>query len=178
MIKSLILISLNFFRIAIGKIIHPGRFRVRWLQRISPKCSLKAFGKGRLEIGRNCDFAPFCDFEVHGFGKLSIGKDCYFNRLCMISAQESVTIGEGCMFGPGVKIFDNNHKHSPESGVSPELTTSPIVIGDKCWICSDVIILKGSRIGDNCVIGAGCVVRGDIPAGSVVSTRQELEILS
>ncbi len=72
------------------------------------------------------------------------------------------------MFGPGVKIFDNNHRFSKEHGVSTELSTAPISIGDNCWLASDVIVLKGSTIGDNCVIGAGCVISGDIPAGSVV----------
>ena len=158
------------------KILHPGRFKVAWIQRISSRCSLKVFDKGLINIGYNCDFAPYSDFEVHGSGFLSIGKGCFFNRFCVISAQESVKIGDGCMFGPGVKVFDNNHKHSPECGVSPELTTAPVIIGNKCWICSDVIILKGARIGDNCVIGAGCVVRGEIPAGSVVTLKQGLLI--
>ena len=173
MIKALLLILYNWIRIAFGKLFHPGRFRVHWMQRINPKCSLKLFGKGRLEIGRNCDISPYCDFEVHGNGALKIGDGCYFSRFCMISAQESVTIGDHCMFGPGVKVFDNNHRHSPEKGVSPELTTAPVTIGDRCWICSDVVILKGVRIGNNCVVGAGCVVREDLPDGTVVTLRQE-----
>ena len=176
MIKALLLILYNWIRIALGKLFHPGRFRVHWMQRISPKCSLKLFGKGKLEIGRNCDISPYCDLEVHGNGVLKIGDGCYFNRFCMISAQENVTIGERCMFGPGVKVFDNNHKHSPEEGVSPELTTSPITIGDRCWICSDAVILKGVRIGNNCVVGAGCVVREDLPDGTVVTLTQEMEV--
>lgn len=167
--KSMILFACNLFRIAIGKLFHPGRFKVDWLQRISLKCSLKVFEKGTIEIGRNCDFAPYCDFEVHGNGVLKIGEGCYFNRFCMISAHDNVSIGKRCMFGPGVIIFDNNHKHSPQTGVSPELTSAPISVGDGCWICSNVVILKGVSIGENSVIGAGCVVRHDVPAGSVVT---------
>ena len=172
MFKTVLLVLFNICRIFFGRLFHPGRFNVDWIQRISPRCSIKLFGKGRMEIGRNCDFAPFSDFEVHGNGRLRIGSGCYFNRFCMISAHQSVTIGDRCMFGPGVKIFDNNHKHSPEEGVSPELTTAPISIGDGCWICSDVVILKGVTIGKNCVIGAGCVVRHDIPAGTVVTVSE------
>ena len=41
-------------------------------------------------------------------------------------------------------------------------------------MCSDVIILKGSRVGKNCVIGAGCIVRGEIPDGSVVINKHNL----
>jgi acetyltransferase-like isoleucine patch superfamily enzyme len=32
-----------------------------------------------------------------------------------------------------------------------------------------VSVLSGARIGDNCVIGAGAVVRGEIPAGSLAA---------
>ena len=173
MIKSILLIAYNVLRIALNKMLHLRRFDVHWMQRISPLCALKVFHHGKISVGRNCEFAAYCDFEVHGKGTLEIGDGTYFNRYCMISAHEHVTIGKHCMFGPGVKIFDNNHRHSPETGVSSELNTAPIFIGDNCWVCSDAIILKGTHIGKNCVIGAGCIVRGDVPDGSVVTSRQE-----
>lgn len=174
MIRTLFLIIYNILRIALNKLAHWGRFDVHWLQRISPLCALKVFRQGIMHVGRNCEFAPYCDFEVHGDGLLEIGEGTYFNRYCLISAHERVTIGKHCMFGPGVKIFDNNHQHSPENGVSSRLNIAPIFIGDNCWICSDAIILKGSHIGKNCVIGAGCIVRGEVPDGSVVTNKQEM----
>ena len=173
MINSLLLIIYNWFRIAFGKLFHPGRYRVHWIQRISPKCALKVYDKGTLEIGRNCDMPPYCDLEVHRKGTLKIGNGCCFNRFVMISVQESVTIGDRCMIAPGVKIFDNSHQYNPENGVNQELTTAPISIGNGCWLCSNVVVLKGARIGNNCVIGAGCVVREDIPDGTVLTVRQE-----
>jgi acetyltransferase-like isoleucine patch superfamily enzyme len=39
-----------------------------------------------------------------------------------------------------------------------------------------VIVLKGVEIGNNCVIGAGCIIYKNIPAGSVVINNQELMI--
>ena len=36
--------------------------------------------------------------------------------------------------------------------------------------------MRGTHIGDNCVIGAGCVLRGDIPANSVVTQERKTEI--
>lgn len=176
MIRSLLIVFFNIPRILFTRLIHPGRFNVAMVQRISLFGRLKLFGEAKIYVSRNCDVAPFCDFEVHGEGILKIGEGCYFNRYCMISAHQEVTIGNRCMFGPGVKIFDNNHRHSPETGVSPELTTEPIAIGDGSWIASDVIILKGAKIGKNCVIGAGCIISGIIPDGSVVRVRQTLEI--
>lgn len=171
--KTVFLLGWNLVRIALGRLFHPGRFRVDWLQRISPLCSVGVFERGVLRIGRNCDFAPYCDLEVHGKGQLEIGAGCYFNRGCMVSAQESVTIGEHCLFGPDVMVFDNHHRHSPGTGVSPDLVTAPVSIGSHSWLGAGVIVLKGVRIGRNCVIGAGCVVRNDVPDGSVLVCRQE-----
>ena len=176
MIKTLLLIIYNILRITLNKLLHWSHFDVHWIQRISPLCAIKVFRQGTIRVGRNCEFAAYCDFEAHGKGLLEVGEGTYFNRYCMISAHEQVKVGKHCMFGPGVKIFDNNHKHDPENGVSSKLSTAPIIIGDNCWIASDAIILKGTQIGKNCVIGAGCIIRGMVPDGSVVFNRQNQEI--
>lgn len=177
MIRTFLLFFYNILRIAFCKIMHGRAFDVHYLQRISPLCALKIYGKGRMHVGRNCEFAAYSDFEAHGRGEIVIGEKTYFNRYCMISAHESVRVGRACMFGPGVRIFDNNHKHSSEGCVSCELSTSPIVIGDNTWIGANVVVLKGCKIGNNCVIGAGCVVRGVVPDGKVVINNQNLELL-
>lgn len=38
------------------------------------------------------------------------------------------------------------------------------------------MILKGAEIGNNCVIGAGCVVSGKVPDNSIVKMKQTVEI--
>lgn len=176
MLKTLLLMFYNLIRFCFNKIRWGKQFDVHPIQRISPFCALKIFNQGQIQIGRNTEFAHGCDFEVHGTGKLSIGAKTYFNRYCIISAHQKIQIGTNCMFGPGVKIFDNNHRFSKKEGVSSSLKTDEIVIGDGCWIASDVIILKGTHIGDHCVVGAGCIVSGDIPNGSLVKNKQSLEV--
>ena len=42
-----------------------------------------------------------------------------------------------------------------------------VVIGNNCFIGFHSIILKNTTIGDNCIIAAGAVVKGDIPANTV-----------
>jgi acetyltransferase-like isoleucine patch superfamily enzyme len=41
------------------------------------------------------------------------------------------------------------------------------LLGNNVWIGGNVIILKGTRIGDNSVISAGSVVSGRIPKNQV-----------
>ena len=43
------------------------------------------------------------------------------------------------------------------------------IIGDNCFIGMNSIILMGSRIGNNVIVGAGSVVHGDIPDNVVVA---------
>lgn len=51
-------------------------------------------------------------------------------------------------------------------------SVADVIIGDNCWIGSDVIILKGVTIGDNVVIGAKCLIYKDIPSNSIVKIEQ------
>ncbi len=108
--------------------------------------------------------------------ELSIGKQVYFNERAMISCQKRIEIGEGCRFGPNVIVIDNNHRFDAENGVNGGLSSSPITIGKNCWIGANSVVLKGTVIGDNCVIAAGSTVKGIIPKGSLVTQNKELTV--
>lgn len=43
----------------------------------------------------------------------------------------------------------------------------PVTIGQRCYIGAGTLVLPGATIGDDAIVGAGAVVRGEIPAGSV-----------
>jgi acetyltransferase-like isoleucine patch superfamily enzyme len=55
-----------------------------------------------------------------------------------------------------------------------EFTTGSVTIGRNVWIAANVTILKGSVIGDNCIIGAGTVVKGNIPENHLVYNERVL----
>ena len=50
--------------------------------------------------------------------------------------------------------------------------TSPVIIGNNVWIGANTVILRGTEIGDNCVIGAGCVIKGKYGANSVIVQKR------
>lgn len=112
-------------------------------------------------------------------GRIVIGKDVFFNHYCSLYAMNEITIGEGTIFGENVKIYDHNHCYKETSLPikAQGYTSAPIRIGKHCWIASNVTILKGVTIGDNCIIGAGCVIYKDVPEDSVIINRQELRQL-
>ncbi len=109
-------------------------------------------------------------------GKLQIGDNVFFNRNNIIVCHDQINIGKNCMFGPNVVIYDHDHKFS-KNGIEPsEYNVSPIVIEENCWIGANVTILRGTHIGSSCVIGAGSIVKGDIPPHSLVVSEKQMVI--
>lgn len=107
-------------------------------------------------------------------GKLIIKKNTYITR-ATIACLDRVEIGENCILGEGLKIFDHNHQYTtrPFSVSKTDFNTAPIKIGSNVWTGANVIILKGVTIGDNTIIGAGCVIHKDVPANSIIINKQE-----
>jgi acetyltransferase-like isoleucine patch superfamily enzyme len=100
-------------------------------------------------------------------GRLSIGHGTNVNGLgTKILCRESVTIGADCTFSWDVQVLDNDFHAMTVQGVR-RLSAAPVTIGDRVWVGTRAIVLKGVTIGDGAVIGAGAMVVSDIPAGAV-----------
>ena len=74
------------------------------------------------------------------------------------------------LIASNVLIASENHGMDPECGIpymDQELSSSPVSIGDGCWIGERVTVLPGVSIGAGAIIGAASVVSKDIPAHSI-----------
>src|SRR5690606_5153572 len=67
------------------------------------------------------------------------------NNFCIISESEGVMIGENCLIGLEVKIYDSDfHSINPKlRGNVENVQKKRIIIGDNVFIGSNVTILKG-----------------------------------
>ncbi len=134
------------------------------------KIYLKMFYRKPIKIGSHTQWRR--NFIILPFkgAKISIGSDCFFNNDCSITAINSIFIGNGTIFGENVRIYDHNHKFKDldKSIKEQGYCIGEVKIGNHCWIGSNVTILKGTVIGDNCVIGAGCVISGEVPNNTIV----------
>ena len=130
----------------------------------------------RVTIGSSVQFRDYCHIRSGMNGTLTIGKRVFFNNHCSITCFHSISIGDNCQFGEGVKFYDHNHQYmATDKPINQQgYSTGTIKIGNNCWFGSDVIVLKNVEIGDNVVVGAGCIVYESIPAGSVIINKQEL----
>lgn len=147
--------------------------------RIDPKCNLSNLqirGTGKIELSKGVSFRSGCIINVAEGAELDIGEDCFFNDMCLINVHKRIAIGDRSIFGQGVYMYDHDHNYRSQEDMRGNFLTAETVIGKDTWIGSNVIILRGSKIGDRCVIGAGTVVKGDIPSDTMVYTDRKLVI--
>lgn len=92
----------------------------------------------------------------------SIGRDSIFAYGAIgVVLHANAQIGRGCVIGQGVTVG------AAEGYVSREINRCP-VIGDNCYIGAGAKIIGDIKIGNNCQIGASAVVLKDVPDNSIV----------
>ena len=126
-------------------------------------------------VGTNVICRNFENFHVSS-GKVILHDGVFINNSCSFNCMERIEIGAGTMMGEGVRFYDHDHIYTTETIEKWQWTTAPIRVGRDCWIGSNVTILKGVTIGDNTIIGAGCLIRNDVPSNSVVYQDRNLII--
>ena len=116
-------------------------------------------------------------------GKIIIGNNTWIGHNSLIKSALNVTIGNYCMISDNVIIQDTDchslnknqrrifleipwESKDIDSWYESDAIRS-VVIGDDVWIGVNSIILKGVKIGEGSVIGAGSVVTSSIPNNCV-----------
>jgi acetyltransferase-like isoleucine patch superfamily enzyme len=92
--------------------------------------------------------------------RIHIGEGTAISDNFTISANESIKIGKNCLMSYRISILD--HDHITGLGVNPVtsgiMKGEPIEIGDNTFVGTGVVIMRGVKIGKNCVINANSVV--------------------
>ncbi|WP_411334059.1 acyltransferase [Metabacillus indicus] len=103
--------------------------------------------------------------------KIEIGNNVGISG-ATIYARKLIVIGENTLIGGNAKILDNDfHPIEAEdrnADIKEKIGTSSIIIGKNCFVGCNALILKGTELGDGCVVGAGAVVSGKFPPNSVI----------
>ncbi len=99
-------------------------------------------------------------------GELYIGSYVLMSPGINIRCAKKITIGKSTMIASDVSITDSDW-HGIYDRTDYVASPKEVVIEENVWIGERSLILKGSKIGKNSIIGAGSVVTGEIPPNSV-----------
>lgn len=147
--------------------------QVRW-------SSLWGTRRGKVCIGNgaivNCRIA----FDSPS-GQVFIGQRCYIGASLLV-CHSSIQIEDDVIVSWGVTIVDHDSHSLSWEGRRDDVenwgkgikhwdgvTIRPVHIEKRAWIGFGASILKGVRIGEGAVVGAGSVVTRDVPPFAVVA---------
>jgi acetyltransferase-like isoleucine patch superfamily enzyme len=110
---------------------------------------------------------------AEGAGSIVLGKHIFIGDYSTIRATKGkVSIGSNTMIAQQVKLISTNHYYKDKSKFIHEqdidILKIGITIGDDCWLGAGCVILPGVTLGNGVVVGANAVVTKNVPDYAVV----------
>jgi len=129
---------------------------------------LRIIGRGTVHIDKNCSihlnvFKGLTIITLSEHAKVIIGKECSLGGLT-IRCDKCVEIGDRTISAISLiqdTIFMDLNKVKMISPMCPIPEIKPTKIGKNVWLGAHCIVLSGSRIGNDSVIGAGALCYND-----------------
>ncbi|NBU31663.1 MAG: putative colanic acid biosynthesis acetyltransferase [Actinobacteria bacterium] len=137
----------------------PNRFRAS---------ALRLFG---ARVGENVFIRH--DVRIMWPWKIHIGDNCWLGEGARIINIVEVTIGDDVCISQEAMLCSGSHDHAK---IDFPYRNRPITIGNGSWIAARATVLPGAEIGENCVISAREIARGEIPNNSLLINGQLREI--
>ena len=150
---------------------------------VGPGCQILgarhiSFGK-RVYAGRNLWLEAVTAYGSQHFQpKVVIGDSVRFSDSVHISAIESIIIGSHTLFASKIYVSDHNHGiYAGEGQSAPDEPPAqrrlggggPVIIGENVWIGENCVIVGPANIGRGAIVAANSVVRGVVPANTMVA---------
>lgn len=110
--------------------------------------------------------------SCRGGGVINIGANVGISGSTLY-ALESITIGDNVLIGANCKIIDNDFHpldfQKRVNQIDSDINRTPVIIEKNSFIGMNSIILKGTHLGENCIVGAGSVVHGIFPNNVIIA---------
>ncbi len=113
--------------------------------------------KGVVKFKGRCVLGSGARVSVDSGATLEIGNQVRVNATSHILVRKEVIIGDDTLISWDISITDSDF-HKVLNYDCDKEKTIPVRIGAKCWIGFSNIILKGTTIGNNCVVAAGSIL--------------------
>lgn len=122
-----------------------------------------------LQLGEHARLYWGGEVLTHGTGRLTLGAHSHIapHFYCLIGSSR-LQIGERVAIGPRCMLFCHSNAIPADVTATAFVdchTDADIRIGNNVFIGAGVIVLPGAVIGDNVVVAAGSVVKGELAPG-------------
>lgn len=178
-VRATVCIPCGMIKMAWTKWFHFNSFSGPILSLISPYTEITMDRSAELRIGKKFKMRDGAKIRVRKGAVCIIGNNSFINCNSMIVCHERIEIGDDVQLGPNVQIYDHDHDFRTEGGVKAgKFKTAPVKIGNNVWIGANTVILRGTEIGDNCVVGAGCILSGKYWPNSAIVQKRDTTVTS
>lgn len=130
---------------------------------------VKLTGPGTYALARGCTISKGAHIWVGDGATLTVGKGAGIGPRTKVNVGTGVTIGPGTRISWEVQLLDTDFHWTTSASGRRRPHHAPIVIEPKVLVGTRSLILKGVRIGEGSVVGAGSVVRRDVPPQTIVA---------
>jgi acetyltransferase-like isoleucine patch superfamily enzyme len=100
---------------------------------------------------------------------IEVGSRSSINPNSRILCAHSIVIGCDCAISWRVTIFDFIGGHAVRVDGRELDDVAPVIVEDRVLVGAGATILRGVRVGEGAVIGAGSIVTADVPPGALVA---------
>jgi len=119
--------------------------------------------KMRVKIGSACQLKDVTIWGEDTDGSFVLGNGTYIGgaHFAVTGNNKSIFIGADCMFSDGITVR-NGDSHAIINVETGEKINDEknVMIGSHVWLTQNVTVLKGTTIGENCIVGTGSIVSG------------------
>jgi len=130
-------------------------------------------GMRNFYFGKKVRIYPGVRLESHDDGKLIIGDNVSIgqNFHCITGCKQELIIGKDTTISANVFISNINHSYYliGKNILEQPLEYKKTIIGKNSFIGYGAVILPGTVLGNNCIVGANSVVRGEFPDNCVLA---------
>lgn len=105
------------------------------------------------------------------------GAPRYISPTCQLDGGDFglIEIGHNAVISSNVRILTHDYALTRAFlalGIELErevASVRPVAIGDNCFVGTNTVLMPGCRLGRNVIVGAGSVVRGEVPENAIVA---------